>query len=169
MAAIVCRVGMGSDVGHIRAVLREIFESAAIRRNVEMLICGSDIRNREAVICFKKLIGSIDLADADLVAAFHELWVGLEDERAHTQLLSKVGYEFWPQNAAEFLCRFIAERTGASEISTPSSRQREPVQKPANPRSNRRLGVGSRANGDDRSLWHRRGRPAWPPWHIGNH
>lgn len=112
MAAKVCRVGMGSDVGHIRAVLKEIFESAAIRRNAEMLIDGSDIRNREAVICFKMLVGSIDLAEADLIAAFHELWVGREDERAHTQLLSKVGYEFWPQNAAQFLSRFIAERTG---------------------------------------------------------
>lgn len=112
MPPIVCRVGMGSDVGRIRAVLKEIFESAAIRRNAEMLIDGSDIRNREAAICFKMLIGSVDLADADLVAAFQELWVGREDERAHTQLLSKVGYEFWPQNAGEFLSRFIAERTG---------------------------------------------------------
>lgn len=113
MAGIVGRVGMGSDVSHIRAVLKEIFENAAIRRNAEMLIDGSDIRSREAAIRFKMLIGTIDIADADLVAAFHELWVGREDERAHLQLLTKVGYEFWPQNAAEFLSRFIAERTGS--------------------------------------------------------
>jgi hypothetical protein len=112
MAATVDGVRMGSDVSHIRAVLKEIFANAAIRRNAEMLIDGSDIRSREAAIRFKMLIGTIDVADADLVAAFHELWVGCEDERAHNRLLSKVGYEFWPQNAGEFLSRFIAERTG---------------------------------------------------------
>lgn len=78
MAGIVGRVGTGSDVSHIRAVLKEIFENAAIRRNAEMLIDGSDIRSREAAIRFKMLIGTIDITDADLVAAFHELWVGRE-------------------------------------------------------------------------------------------
>ena len=34
---------MGSDVGHIRAVLKEIFESAAIRRNAEMLVDGTEL------------------------------------------------------------------------------------------------------------------------------
>ncbi len=53
MAGIVGRVGMGSDVSHIRAVLKEIFENAAIRRNAEMLIDGSDIRSREAAIHFQ--------------------------------------------------------------------------------------------------------------------
>lgn len=70
MGRIAGRVGMGSDVSHIRAVLKEIFENAAIRRNAEMLIDGSDIRSREATIRFKMLIGAIDIADADLVAPF---------------------------------------------------------------------------------------------------
>lgn len=103
---------MGSEVGHIRSVLKEIFENAAIWRNAQMLADGSDTRTREAVIRFKLLIGTLDFAEADLLTAFHELWVGREDERAHKELLSRVGYEFWPQNAAEFLSRFIAERTG---------------------------------------------------------
>lgn len=105
---------MGSDIGHIRAVLKEIFATAAIWRNTEMLANGSDTRTREAIIRFEMLIGTIDFAEADLLEAFHELWVGREDELAHTELLSKVGYEFWPQNAAEFLSRFIAERTGGT-------------------------------------------------------
>jgi hypothetical protein len=94
------------------ASLKSDFLAAATRRREEAIRSPLDERYYEAIQLLASLAATVDHIEPRLLAAYTELWEGPVESAAQAELLSEVGFNFWPSTAAEFVKRFIAKLTG---------------------------------------------------------
>lgn len=92
--------------------LMEQFEGQAAWRRERAGVYPNDKRNLEAAVIFDRMAATAEAVPAELLTAYEELFDEFSDSEAAQQMLREVGFSRWPNDAAELIRAFIAERTG---------------------------------------------------------
>jgi hypothetical protein len=67
-----------------------------------------DPRNTEAAELLDKLAASTRQIDDEVIDSCASLWDGAREAELWSEMKRQVGFDRWPENAAEFVAEFIA-------------------------------------------------------------
>jgi hypothetical protein len=103
---------MGLSQTEQRGMLSETFERQAEWRRQKVGEFPDDLRNAEAAAILEKLAGTVGSVPGDVLSAYYDLFDDVSDTAIEAEMLQRVGFQYTPDTAEDFVRAFIAERTG---------------------------------------------------------
>ena len=88
--------------------LTEVFETQAEWRRQKASEYPDDKRNIDAAECFNRLAATAADVSPELTQAYEELGDDCAAAELHAELLNQVGFHWLPDNASEFVAKFIS-------------------------------------------------------------
>ena len=104
---------MTVDLNDARVALAVYFASTASWRREKARECPDDLRNLTAAELLERLAATVSEIDTQTLDAYGALLDDVEDSERHSEMLREIGFHWEPDNALEFVQRFIAETRGA--------------------------------------------------------